>query len=182
MISFRKAHGLQVIARQEGAIIGRFDDFQFDLETRAIYGYRIKGTGMFAKAGGVAATSLDQIGRDVAFVGAEDTVEWSGAGRNVEDGRAWASQYRGTRVMSRNGVSLGTVEDFVFDPASDAVLGLVLDGERLVELGPPVATGPAAVIIEDATMLQDLPAEERSGPGEADWRKWFRFGRTDDEG
>ncbi len=181
MISFRKAHGLQVVARQEGAIIGRFDDFQFDLESRAIYGYRIKGTGMFAKAGGVAATALDQIGRDVAFIGAEDAVEWSGAGRNVEDGRAWASQYRGTRVMSRNGVSLGTVEDFVFDPGADTVLGLVLDGERLVELRAAVATGPAAVIIEDASLLQNLPAEERSSSGEADWRKWFRFGRGEDD-
>jgi uncharacterized protein YrrD len=181
MISFRKAHGLQVVAKKEGAIVGRFDDFQFDLATRSIYGYRIKGTGMFAKAGGVAANALDQIGRDVAFVGEEASVEWSGGGRNVEDGRAWASQYRGTRVMSRNGVSLGTVEDFVFDPGADMVMGLVLDGERIVELGPAVATGPAAVIIEDASMLQNLPAEERSGPGEADWRKWFRFGRTDEE-
>ncbi len=181
MISFRKAHGLQVIARQEGAVVGRFDDFQFDLESREIYGYRIKGTGMFAKAGGVAATSLDQIGRDVAFVGSEDAVVWSGAGRNVEDGRAWASQYRGTRVMSRNGVSLGTVEDYVFDPGDDRVLGLVLDGDRLVTLGQTVATGPAAVIIENAAMLQNLPAEERTGADDADWRKWFRFGRGEEE-
>ena len=182
MISFRKAHGLQGVARKEGALIGRFDDFQFDLESRAIYGYRIKGAGMFAKAGGVAAASLDQIGRDVAFVGGEDSVEWSGAGRNVEDGRAWASQYRGTRVMSRNGVSLGAVEDFVFDPGGDRVLGLVLDGERLVELGPAVATGPAAVILEEASMLQTLPAEDRIDSNEADWRKWFRFGRGEDDG
>jgi uncharacterized protein YrrD len=87
--------------------------------------------------------------------------------------------------MSRNGVSLGTIEDFVFDPGADSVLGLVLglvlDGDRLVELGSAVATGPAAVIIEDASLLQNLPAEERTGPGEADWRKWFRFGRTEDD-
>ncbi len=181
MISFRKANGLHVVARKEGAIIGRFDDFQFDLESRAIYGYRIKGTGMFSKAGGVPGSSLDHIGRDVAFVDEEGDVEWTGGGRNVEDGRAWASQYRGTRVMSRNGVSLGAVEDFVFDPAADKVLGLVLDGDRLVQLGSSVATGPAAVIIEDAGMLQSLPAEERTGHDEADWRKWFRFGRSDEE-
>ncbi|MCB9758971.1 MAG: PRC-barrel domain-containing protein [Alphaproteobacteria bacterium] len=172
MITYKKSHGLQVVARKEGAIVGKLDDFQFDLVQRVIYGYRLKGAGMFAKAGGVSADKLDQIGRDVAFVESETVIEWKGgAVRNPEEGRAWASQYRGTRVMSRGGASLGVVDDFVFDPASDRVIAIIVDGDRIVELTEQVATGPAAVIVETAELLEQLPNAEK-GTNE-DW--WSRF-------
>ena len=161
MISFRKAQGLVVVARQEGAIVGKFDDFQFDLTSRQIYGYRVKGSGMFAKAGGVRGERLDHIGRDVAFVQSEEDIEWTGGARNAEDGRAWASQYRGTKVMSRAGVSLGTLDDFVFDPAGDRLVALVLDGHRMVEADDSVATGPAAVIIENPENIQLVEPQEQ---------------------
>lgn len=170
MITYRKTQGQQVVARAEGAYVGRLDDFQFDLSTREIYGYRLKGSGVFAKAGGVSALHLDQIGRDVAFVGTEAQVEWSGAPRNAEEGRAWASQYRGTRVMSRAGVALGEVDDFVFDAASRRVLAILLNNQRALELSGQVATGPAAVIVEDPSLLQDIPTEPQAAPEEW-WRR-----------
>ena len=148
-----------MIARAEGAIVGRMDDFQFDLESQEIYGYRLKGTGMFSRAGGVSASHMEYIGRDVAIVPGEDAVEWSGAGRNVEPGRAWASQYRGTRVMSRSGAHVGTVED------------LVLDGRRLVAIAEGVATGPAAVILPTDQHFDELPATPES---DADWMQWIK--------
>ncbi len=169
MISFKKAQGLVVVARREGAIVGKFDDFQFDLQSRHIYGYRVKGSGMFAKAGGVLGERLDHIGRDVAFVEAEDDIEWTGGARNAEDGRAWASQYRGTKVMSRAGVSLGVIDDFVFEPGNDRLAALILDGSRMVEADDTVATGPAAVIIEHPETIQHVESDTPA----ADWRSLF---------
>ncbi len=60
MISFRKAHGLQVVARKEGALIGRFDDFQFDLESRAIYGYRMKRWGQLLPPNGNSTSEKER--------------------------------------------------------------------------------------------------------------------------
>jgi uncharacterized protein YrrD len=171
LLSFRKAQGHLVIARLEGAIVGRVDDFQFDLESQEIFGYRLKGTGMFSRAGGVSAADVEYIGRDVAIVPGEDAVEWSGAGRNVEPGRAWASQYRGTRVMSRSGAHVGTVEDLVFEQKPDRIVGLVLDGRRLVAIAEGVATGPAAVILPTDQHFDELPATSES---DADWMQWIK--------
>lgn len=162
MITYRRSHGLPVVTLQEGAIIGKLDDFQFDLQTRHIYGYRMRGSGVFSRSGGVAAAHLQRIGRDVVFVGSESEVEWkSGSGRHNQEGRAWASQYRGIKVMSRAGALLGLVDDFVFDPVSDQILGVLVDNDRILALDESVATGPAAVIVEDPAALRELAPAER---------------------
>ncbi len=172
MLSFKNVQGHLVIATAEGAIVGRIDDFQFDLESHEVYGYRLKGMGMFARAGGVSAAEMSFIGREVSFVGAEEQVDWSGAGRNVEPGRAWASQYRGTRAMSRTGSFVGAIEDLVFEINPDRLVGLILDGGRFLPLSDGVATGPAAVIMGGNTQLEALPAEGSSS--EAEWVSWIR--------
>ncbi|MCP4809857.1 MAG: PRC-barrel domain containing protein [Proteobacteria bacterium] len=105
----------------------------------------------------------------MAFVTSEDDIEWTGGARNAEDGRAWASQYRGTKVMSRAGVSLGVLDDFIFDPADDRLVALVLDGHRMIEADDTVATGPAAVIIENPEKLQLVEQEA----GSSDWYRRF---------
>jgi len=169
MSSYKKANGLLVVSKQEGAVVGRFDDFQFDLESLTIYGYRIKGSGMFAKAGGVRGDLLDVIGRDVAFIQSEADVEWSAA-RQAEDGRAWASKYLGTRVIGRNGVSVGVVEDIAFSPAQ-GVRGLILDGNRMVELDERVSTGPAAIVIDDPERVADMT--EESPEEDEHWWNWL---------
>ena len=169
VITFKKSQGLLVVTQVEGAVVGKLDDFQFDLETHAIYGYRLKGTGMFSKSGGVAASALAQVGRDVVFIRSEEDVDWKHANRNAEQDRAWASQYRGRRVMDRRGTALGEVSDFVFDPASDRVLGLLLDSQSLLPLDGGAATGSAAVIIDGPDAIERVNLGEEP----ADW--WTRL-------
>lgn len=166
MKTFRKTQGMQVATLAEGAIIGKLDDFQFDLETAGIYGYRLKGPGVFAKSGGVPAAALTTFGRDLVFIRAEGAVEWGGS-RNAEDHRAWASEYRGSRVMSRRGEALGQVEDFVVEAEPPRVLALLLDGNRIVPLDGRVATGRDAVILDDAGVAKPLPETE------PDSEKWW---------
>ncbi len=157
MITYRKSQGRVVVTQAEGALVGKLDDFQFDLNTWKIYGYRIKGAGMFSKAGGVPSDKLVKIGRDVVFVVSGADIEWDAPARNAEQGRAWASQYKGTRAMSRRGTALGQVEDFVFDPEVDRVLALFLEGDKVLELNEQVATGPAAVVADSSELAKDLP-------------------------
>ncbi len=160
MIRYETTRSRPVVSREEGAIVGKFDDFQFDIRSWSIYGYRLRSTSMFGRAGGILAEDLNQVGRDVVFITSEQRVQWTGGCRNPEDGRAWASRYLGTKVISRDGTAMGEVDDLVFCARSDALVALVLSGERIVELGRHVATGSAAVVIEDASLAVPLPEED----------------------
>jgi uncharacterized protein YrrD len=161
MHTWKRAQGKQVVTRDEGAAIGTLNDFQFDLADLHIYGWRLKGPGMFAPFGGVSTESLLVIGRDVAIVQSEKSVEWSNGGRNAAEGRAWAGDYRGTTVVDQRGRAMGSVQDFVFDELGARLTGFVLQGNLLLPLDERVRMGPAAVIAQDqaqAVAMQDLPA------------------------
>lgn len=171
MNRFDESRGKTVVSRSEGANVGKFDDFQFDLRTWEVYGYRLKPNNVFGKAGGVAAEKLDRVGRDVAFVNTEADVEWTGGGRNTEDGRSWASAYVGTKVISRDGTSMGEVEDLVFDPQARRLLAVILNDNRIALVGEKVATGSAAVVLESAGAAAPLTPREK---GEAPTSWWER--------
>lgn len=172
MVTHKTSSGLPVVTLSEGAIVGKLDDFQFDLRTRRIYGFRVRSSGVWSKYGGVEASKLERIGKDVVFVTSEAEVEWRAGGtRHAEEGRAWASQYRGIRVMSRSGAAVGAVDDLIFDASANRVLGLILDNGQSVILDEHVATGPAAVILETTEQLQQTVAEEPAAEGEAWWTR-----------
>ena len=99
METWKHASNMQVVSLEEGAFVGRLDDFQFDLESGRIYGWRLKGSGMFARAGGTSSEKVMLIGRDVAFIQSETDVEWSGGQPNHTNGRAWASAYAGMACL-----------------------------------------------------------------------------------
>ncbi len=161
MRTFKRVQGMQAIARQEGAIVGKVDDFLFDLATGTISGWRIKSGTVFAKGGGVAASDLELLGRDVALIRAENAIEWAGSGRpKPVDGRAWASAYLGTGSLTRGGQALAEVRDLVVDDAGNRLYGLLLADGRLLPLGGQVQLGPAAVIVENETVPVTLPEDE----------------------
>ncbi|HNC96792.1 MAG TPA: PRC-barrel domain-containing protein [Myxococcota bacterium] len=163
MKRYKKSKGLGVVSLAEGALLGKIEDLQFDLETGQVYGFRIKGPGVFAKTGGVAAEAVHRLGRDLLLVQREADVEWAGERRNPEDGRAWASRYLKSRVLTRRGVNLGSVEDFLLGGEPLFVKALLVDGERMVALDQSVALGRDAVVLDDATVLQPLPEEGVEG-------------------
>ncbi len=166
--TWKRAQNLQVATMAEGAFVGRLDDFQFDLESHRIYGWRLKAAGMFARTGGVKASDLLLLGRDIAIIQAERDVEWAGGRIGVVDGRAWASAYRGTQAITRRGRALGAVQDFVIDRAGNQVTGLLLQGGLLLPLDGRVGVGPAAVIAETSEVVVELPDEQGEEP-----RAWW---------
>ncbi|MCB9778975.1 MAG: hypothetical protein H6742_10460 [Alphaproteobacteria bacterium] len=173
--TWKRAQNMQTVGLTEGAYVGRLEDFQFDLESHRVYGYRIKATGYFGKAGGVAARHLQLIGRDVAFVDTAASVEWGMTGRKAVEGRAWASAYRGTQAITRRGRALGAVQDFVLDSDGQHVTGILLHGDRLLPLDGRVHSGPAAVIAADDDVVVELSHEEDDAESPT-W--WARLGQA----
>ena len=168
-MSFKKAQGMPVATLAEGALVGKLDDFQFDLDTGTIYGCRLK-QGVFARTGGVPASAMARLGRDLVYVTEEAAIEWSGAARAPVDGRAWATEYRGTKVMSRRGAGLGAVEDLFLALEPARVAALLLDGGRIVLFDERVAVGRDAVILSDpAIAVPHSEGDEETG----DW--WRRM-------
>ncbi|MEL6346856.1 MAG: PRC-barrel domain-containing protein [Myxococcota bacterium] len=178
MDTWKRAEKMQVVSLKEGAIVGRLDDFQFDLESRQIYGWRLKGLGMFSKAGGTPAARITQIGADVAFITSESDVEWSGIRAKAVVGRAWASGYIGMSVMSRRGTVMGAVKDFVIDVQADVVTSMILHGNRLLVLDEQVQTGSDVIIVRSSDILIDLPEEEQREPWWARVRDALRARRS----
>lgn len=169
MPAFKKAQTLSVATRLEGALVGKIDDFQFDLETGRIYGFRLT-KGVFSKSGGVAGDAVELIGRDLVYVREEAAVEWTGAARAAVEGRAWASEYKGTKVMSRRGAGLGAVEDYVIEAGPTRVTALLLDGNRVVVFDEHIAVGRDAVILDDPARAVPRPEGDE---GSGDW--WGRM-------
>lgn len=169
MRTWRQMNNLPVATLAEGALLGKCDDFQFDLGNGAIYGYRIRGSGVFGRTGGVAAPHLRLVGRDLVYVTEERAVEWAGLGRNLVEGRAWAARYRGTRVVTRQAAGLGSVEDYFFEAQPPQVTGFLLDGGRLLRWDDRVAVGRESVIVADPALALALDSDE---PETTDW--WSR--------
>lgn len=154
MTRFKRAQALQVATLTEGALVGRLDDLQFELETGTIFGFRFS-RGVFSRAGGAPASAVERLGRDLVYVPDEAAIDWSGVARQPVEGRAWASEYRGTKVMTRRGETLGTVDDLVIALGPPRVLALALDADRVIELGDAVTLGRDAVVVADSTIVQN---------------------------
>jgi len=169
MKAFKKVQALQVASRREGALLGKIDDFQFELETGIIFGFRVS-RGVFSKSGGVAAAAVERIGRDLVYVSEEASIEWGGAPRAAVEGRAWASEYKGTKLMSRRGEGLGSVEDFVVEAGPARVAALLLDQGRVVVYDERIAVGRDAVILADPAEAVPRPEGDEES---ADW--WGRM-------
>ena len=170
--TWKRVQNLQVVTLAEGAIVGRLEDFQFDLESRRIYGWRLKLPGVFSTVGLVRADLLTLVGRDVAFVSSLEAVEVSGDKKVARSkGRAWASQYVGVSVVTRRGGSLGGVQDYVIDRHGGEITGLILHGERLLPLRESVNTSAAAVIVPDEGLVVDLPTSGEDADEVSFWRR-----------
>lgn len=161
MRTFKRVQGMVALARLEGAFVGKVDDALFELQTGVISGWRIKTGTVFSKTGGVSASDVELLGRDVVVVRAESAIEWVGGSKaKAPDGKAWVSGWLGTGALTRSGSAVGEVKDLIVDDGGDRVYALLLSDGRLVALDSRAQLGPSAVILESDAVAVTLPDEE----------------------
>ena len=154
----------------EGALVGRLDDFMFDLETHQIYGWRSRARACFPRPVACRPTSL-VLGARCGPDSKEEAAEWSG-------GRiSWSTVARGQCLPrhpgERRGRALGAVQDFVIDREGNQVTGVLLHGGLLLPLDGRVSTGPAAIIAESDDLVVEMPDEDASAGEQVAW--WNRL-------
>lgn len=170
--TWKRSQNMQVVTRAEGAIVGRLEDFQFDLEDHRIYGWHLKVPGMFARTGRIRADKLLLIGQDVAILSSQADVDWTNERKQRHaPGRAWASAYLGVSAVTRRGRTLGAVQDYLLEREGGRITGLVLHGERLVPLRAGVSTGPGAVVVPSEELVVEMPPEPSPEEERGFWRR-----------
>jgi len=159
--TWKRVQNMDIVALSGGVLVGRLDDFQFDLDDWNIYGWRVKGQGMFAPTGGLRASEVTLIGRDVVLITGDSEIEWSGSKPGAIDGRAWASGYCGMEIVNRRGAQLGVVKDFVVESTGSRVTGFILNADRMLILNDDVKTGPDVVICKRSDLVMDMPQDDQ---------------------
>lgn len=140
---FSDAKGRKVVSTASAATVGRLDDCVIDPASRSVAALVLKKTS--GRAHMLPWPSLEAFGEDAVMVASEDAVvEPDGRIAELSDKRF---HQHGKRVLSTDGVDLGKVTDFEFDPETGALAALVLDGTS-VEGTRLRAVGSYAVIVD----------------------------------
>ncbi|MBM4365983.1 MAG: PRC-barrel domain-containing protein [Deltaproteobacteria bacterium] len=150
---FNATKGLPVVTLAEGGYAGKLDDFQFEIDSLAVLGFRLRAPGFWGGARGVAAGNVVLLGRDYVLVRDEAIVEREGHRAASTAGRAWFGDWAGRKVVARRGVELGTVDDVVLDDRPSVVRAWVLDGGRVVVPGPRAELAADSLIVDDERVV-----------------------------
>lgn len=131
----RQATGHKIVSTSTAETVGRVDSFVIDPATRSVVALGVKK----ASSGDTLPWSeLTAFGEDAVTV--DDGARIGSASPEVAGLADKHHTLIGKRVLSTDGDELGSVSDIDIDPASGAVLALLLrdseiEGERLVGVG-----------------------------------------------
>ncbi|GAQ79550.1 hypothetical protein KFL_000320480 [Klebsormidium nitens] len=147
----------QVITRTSGRNLGVVCQLWVDTVKWDVVALSVKPSILFGEEDTILLSSLRQVG-DVLLVHDETAVE-----ENVSLEQLGYCNIVGSEVVSENGVYLGKIRDFKFDPEDGAIASLVFDGLGLsivpstvvstYEMGiaEVLSAGPDRIIVRDST-------------------------------
>ncbi|MSQ04139.1 MAG: hypothetical protein EXR71_19995 [Myxococcales bacterium] len=162
---FGAVRGLPVVGRADGAGVGKVDDVLVRLADLRTIGFRLRAPGFWSGMLGVAASSVERLGRDYVIVSELAAAEPAGESRGPLDDRVWWSEWAGCHCLTRRGAEVGKLTDLILDADAACARALVLEGGRLLVPGPRVAIGADSVIVDEADVAVKLTGAEDSG----DW-------------
>jgi uncharacterized protein YrrD len=149
--------GLPVVARSEGSLVGKLDDFLLSPVGLQIIGYKLKSPGFFSAARGVASEAVEHLGRDFVIVSTESVVEGAGSSRGILEDRVWWTEWSGVRCIVRRGAEVGRLHDLVLSLDGSNVRGFLLDGNRLLVPDSHCVAGIDSLILENLAAAIKLP-------------------------
>ncbi|MBW2701377.1 MAG: PRC-barrel domain-containing protein [Deltaproteobacteria bacterium] len=154
-IRYQKLKGKEMLADKEGRLLGSVRRIHIDSKKKMVTGLVFKGKVMsgerWCKVRGVT-----RVGEDVVYLASmRMVIEDEAPGRDVKD-------LMGLPVTSLDGRRLGSLDDVVVDIKTWQLVGIVLDGGGVVEIGEQAVFGPDTILLREGAgdEIEDAPAEQ----------------------
>lgn len=120
--------GKVVVAYDTGVKIERIRDLIFDQEHNQILGFLVQEKGVFRDAKVILLEEVLAIGADAIVVASKDSVSGAHNHPEIKEILRHDNVLRGTKILTTDGLDLGTLVDLFFDNRSGAVAGYESSG------------------------------------------------------
>ena len=126
----KDADGLLVITRDNGKKVGKVEDLILDRQGSRVLGILMDEAGWFREAKVVAWPSFRVVGLDAVIIDEEASIKKASEVPEMGEVLEGGNVLIGTRVATTDGMELGKIEDFYFDPETGVVKGFELSGGK----------------------------------------------------
>jgi uncharacterized protein YrrD len=120
--------GKVVVTYDTGLKIERISDLIFDQESNQILGFLVQEKGLFHDAKVIPLDEVLAIGADAVVVGSKESVSRAHEHPEIKAILRHNNVLKGTRILTTDGLDLGTLVDLFFDNQSGAVEGYESSG------------------------------------------------------
>ncbi len=157
-IYYTKLKGMEVLAEQEGALLGSVRWVVIDSKRKQAKALVFKGRGVAGEKW-AKVTDVKRIGRDVVFLSALAAVrDGPPRGRDVRD-------MLGLPVTSLDGKRLGILDDLVFADDTWKVASVVIEGGAEVDLAGEAVLGEDTLLLQKGAQEQLRRKKTTGGKG-----------------
>ncbi|MEC7986700.1 MAG: hypothetical protein VX278_16145 [Myxococcota bacterium] len=171
----QKTFSSLLISQKEGIVIGKLEDFLFNLETHQIKGWLIKRGGLFSSLGGIDSDAIVLCGRDVILIDTVESIEWD-VKRVSHKKSSWASQYKGKKLIQRNGQVFAEIQRLFISEDAKSVVGLEIGDERVIKLNQYIVLRPDGGVLPRKYDIVSVASDDENL-----WTKIRGFFAGDDE-
>jgi uncharacterized protein YrrD len=156
----RKLTGLPVIAASRGIELGEVREIIYQLTEQRIVAVLLEEGGWLKGAKLVNWEDLKHIGEDAVTVSGEEVILDSNSDSKLQQLCKNREGLKGYRLLTENGLELGSIEDILFNPSTGEIVGYelsqgvvqdLLDGRWEAFL--PEHSGADQVVIGDNTVV-----------------------------
>ncbi len=155
-IRYQKLKGMEVLANKEGRLLGSIRRLQIDSKKKTAIGLVFKGKLMSGEHWS-RVSGVERIGEDVVFLTAMKSVrEDEPKGRDAKD-------MFSLPVNTMDGKRLGTLDDMVVDFDSWQIVGIVMEGVGVVEVGPEAVFGEDTILLRKGAGDEIIESADEQG-------------------
>jgi uncharacterized protein YrrD len=156
-IKYHQLKGMEVLAHEEGRLLGSVKRIQLDSKTRKVLSFVYRDR-LISKEHWSNVEDIERVGQDVIFIRSlKEVRDGEPKGRDIKN-------MLGLPVNTMNGQALGGLDDLLVDPQSWKIMGVVLDSSGVVEVDSDAVFGEDMVLLDKAVDDVSFPEKGEEEP------------------